>query len=207
MAAFKVSFVTAVLLALLIFGSQAKPHAPGIWPSVHARGIDLTLQQNCNGRYTPPSGCNVTFTTNTVDFNALNANLSQFCAPRCIDAIISHVRDCPQLLPLDSAEWYYKQYLCGKNGDEFCQVTLLRNPISICSSLIGPTGINCTSATSACLQGLADASSKLGCCTRILFGEGVSSCSGVNVDPACSSTGAIAIGVLPLLLAMISAMF
>ena len=218
MATFKVSSVTAVLLALLIVGSQAKPHTPGIWPSVHVRGIDLTLRQDCSG-YTPPSGCSLT--VNTGDFSALNAGLSKVCVARCIEPAVANFRKCSNytLAQQDYYVKYVTEYMCGKNGDDYCPVLYSRNYLNDVNILnpnrdctfSSPTfsQINCTSASSACLQSVADFSSKMGCCTLPYFGEGVSSCSGVDVEPACqySSAVAVALSVFPLLLALISVMF
>ena len=232
MASLKVSFAIDILLALFIVGSQTKPHSPGVHldPSahvVHARGIDLALRQDCSGGYLP-SGCNVSFSsTNTSD--ELNAAYSQFCATKCIDSYISYLHNCRNatLSALNTHEMIYKEFYCGKNGDEYCHVSLQRFNVSLLSfcpfspDYSGLTRINCTSASSTCLKILADFSSELGCCAALLLGNGISSCSGVHAEPPCqynptgppnstgptSAAGAIAIDVFPLLLALISAMF
>ena len=278
MASCKLSSAIAVLLTLLIAGSQAKPHSLSIQPLVETlihneehlgkafNKRNIALRQDCTfANY--PSECNFTLLSGNISYiaatnpsqltldhlNTLNNAYNQICVSKCIDPVTYYYQSC---LPLNKNQEdyivrYIEQGICGKNGNDYCQVEYLRNYkdtdvrfieklVNACPFSSG-TGINCTSANSTCLQLVADFASKMGCCTVPYLGDGVKSCSGANPDASCqsavtstdptsatspsnptdptnptgptnstgptSAAGAIAIGVFPLLLALISAMF
>ena len=159
------------------------------------------------------------------NFTALNAYYDQFCTKECIDAQFSYFRDCRNFTQSELdfiSKWYFEQLLCGKNGDDYCSVFLLRNYntttqrnllLSNCRRIYNFDGIiNCTTANSTCLQEIADFSSKMGCCTTAYLGPNtVSSCTarGINIDStSCpsavsSSTVAAVLSVFTLLTALI----
>ena len=247
---FKLSSAIAVLLTLLIAGSQAKPHSLSIQPLVETlihnkehlgkafNKRDIALRQDCTlANY--PSECDLTLLSGNISYiaatnpsqltldhlNTLDNAYRQVCTSKCIDPIIYYYQSC--VLLSQSQEDYFvgfiEQGICGKNGDDYCQVTYLLNYrddvsfiyklISACPFPSGGSGINCISATSTCLQLVADFASKMGCCTIPYFGVGVKFCSGANPDASCesavrstSSAAAVVFSVFPLLLALISAM-
>ena len=218
---FKFYLSAAVLLVLLIVGNQAKPRH-GLVQNVRSEGLDRTLRQaDCN-RGSPT--CNVSFPIGPgymLNFTAVNAYYDQFCTKECIDAKISYHRDCQNVTEDQISNFYipyYQQLLCGKNGNDYCYVLYLRNynvtaqmNLFISCRLPNSTRFNCTTANSACLQEIADFSSKMGCCTTANLGPNtVSSCiaSGVNIDPnlcpsaVSSSAGAAVLGAFTLLLTL-----
>ena len=225
MATFKFRVATAVFAALFIVGNQAKlQHGFTLVQDVHAEGLDRTLRQaaDCNRGY--PT-CNISLPSTgpgyMFNFTALNAYYDQFCTKECIDIYFSYFRDCLNFTQ-SQLDWYFKQLLCGKNGDDYCLVFFLRNYntttqinlLSNCRRIysVYVAEINCTTASSTCLQEIADFSSKMGCCTTGLLGPNtVSSCTarGINIDStSCpsaisSSTVAAVLSVFTLLTALI----
>ena len=229
MATFKFDVVTAVFLALFIVENQANlQHGFTLVQDVHAEALhvnrNLRQAADCNRGY--PT-CNISFPTGPgymPNFTALNAYYDQYCTAECIDAQLSYLRACRNYTQSELdliSEWYFKQLLCGKNGDDYCSVFFLRNYnattqinlLSNCRRIYNVYAeINCTTANSTCLQEIADFSSKMGCCTTAYLGPNtVSSCTarGINIDPtSCpstvsSSTVAAVLSVFTLLTALI----
>ena len=235
MTTFNVLFATAaVFLALHIIGNQAKPrHSPESVQVVHTEGlhIDRTLRQLDCSR--PPT-CISSFPAGPgypgmLNFTAINAYFDEICTVECIEANIKYDHTCRnQSNELsDILESYYKQFLCGKNGDDYCYVLSLHNNnvTTLLNSCIPSNGtvnekmlslqlnryvIDCSTASSMCLKDLADFSSIMGCCTRSYFDtDTVSSCSDVIDIRTCpsvflSSANAV-VGVFPMMLILLLA--
>ena len=131
MATFKFRVATVVFAALFIVGNQAKlQHGFTLVQDVHAEGLYRTLRQatDCNRGY--PT-CNISFPRptgpgyNMFNFTALNAYYDQFCTKECIDAQLSYFRACLNYTQSEVdllSEWYFEQFSCAKNGDDYCSV-------------------------------------------------------------------------------------
>ena len=145
--------------------------------------------------------------------DALNTAYSRICVPACLDPFEEYY-NC-LALPTD-----YKNYLitalrqgvCGQESGDYCEVRYIRQYdgdyddlqqlTNACTFTSG--GISCSGASSTCLEHVNTFSNRMGCCTQPYLGSGVTSCSGVSVDEACSSATGLVAPVFVLLIAFAS---
>ena len=157
-----------------------------------------------------------------------NNALTQFCVPRCVDPYVTYLVDCLSFNVASVQEYFrqlIRQGLCGKEGNDFCDVVYLRyywdnrlflNRLVIvdCAPLI-TTGsiltVNC-STSDVCAENVANFTANLGCCAIPYLGAVTPSC-GITPDPPCQSVvsgsgPAIYLAMLPIvLLAILSVGF
>ena len=173
------------------------------------RSILQTKQQNCETileNY--PMECNITLlvgnVTNVVDnapdtlsprdYATLNDAYSKICVTKCIDPIIQYY-EC--FLSGDILTYFknlVQQGICGKHGDDFCEVLYLRryaSNIRFFDQLVDTcpfisSGIDCSSANNTCQALVSNFNTNMGCCTLPYLGSDVSSC-GINVANPCQS--------------------
>ena len=156
----------------------------------------------------------------------LNAALTQFCVPRCVDPVITYF-DCLSGNVASLQEYFrqlVRQGLCGREGNDFCEVVYLRyywNNLLFISNLftaecapLVTTGsiltVNC-STSDVCAENVANFTTNLGCCAIPYLGAVTPSCD-VTPDPPCQSVvsgsgPAIYLAIFPMLLAILSVGF
>ena len=173
------------------------------------RSVLQTKQQNCSNildNY--PTECNFTLlagnVTNVVDsapstlsqsdYATLNDAYSNICVAKCIDPII-HYYECALSGEILT---YFKNLvqrgICGKHGDDFCEVLYLRryaSNVRFFDQLVDTcpftnSGIDCSSANITCQEFVSNFNTNMGCCTTPYLGSDVSSC-GINVANPCQS--------------------
>ena len=145
--------------------------------------------------------------------DALNTAYSRICVPACLDPFEEYYN----CLPYSTD---YKNYLitllrqgvCGQESGDYCEVRYIRQYngdyndfqelINACTFASG--GISCSGASSTCLAHVNTFSNRMGCCTQPYLGSGVTSCSGVSVDEACSSATGLVAPVFMILIAFAS---
>ena len=145
--------------------------------------------------------------------DALNAAYSRICVSACLDPIVKYY-NCLDLTT------DYKNYLitllrqgvCGQESGDYCEVRYIRQYngdyndfqqlINACT--FTTSGISCSGASSNCLSHVNTFSNRMGCCTQPYLGSGVTSCSGVSVDEACSSATGLVAPVFVMLIAFAS---
>ena len=154
----------------------------------------------------------------SLSISDINSAYTQFCVAKCMDPIFKYVR-CVDL----SSSWLtytnniIRRGTCGKEGSDFCVALYMRrysndtsfiNRLSIACPFT-TAGVDCTSASSTCLQYLSDINQKMGCCTSPFLGD-LSSCN-LDVDDPCESVlsgfGVISPAVFALLFAVLAAIF
>ena len=195
------------------------------------RSTHQSRQQSCStilNNY--PSDCNRgnLLATNVTDVDPsifaslgisdINSAYTQFCVAKCMDPIIKYVR-CVDL----STSWLtytnniIRRGTCGKEGSDFCVALYMRRYsgdkyfinrlTSVCP--FTTAGVDCTRASSTCLQYLSDINQKMGCCTSPFLGD-LSSCN-LDVDDPCESVlsgfGVVSPAVFALLFAVLAAIF
>ena len=210
--------------------------------NLEIRKIDSRQASQC--QFPPPdypSECSTSLTTRAnisiavannqsptpMQEESLNKALTQFCVPRCVDPYVTYF-ECLSS-NVSSVQEYYRQRirqgLCGKQGNDFCEVVYLRyypdnqsflnRLINIdCTPLI-TTGsiltVNC-STSDVCAKNVANFTTNMGCCAIRYLGAVTPSC-GVTPDPPCQSVvsgsgPAIYLAMLPvMLLAILSVGF
>ena len=150
---------------------------------------------------------------NEADFTALNNVYSQYCVPKCINPLLNYTR-CLNISN-DLKNYItnlYRRGICGKNGNDFCDVLYLRRYHStnvnfiyqlenVCPST--DSGIDCSSANTTCIQDVSNLNRNIGCCTSPYLGD-VSSCN-VNVVDQCESALSGSITVAPAIMCLILA--
>ena len=184
------------------------------------QGISSCLSQLDDS--TPPY-CNYTVLSTGLDLSAaptstlsdqelaaLNDEYSKICIPDCIDPIEEYY-NC-LAYPNDFRNYLItalRHGVCGQESGDYCEVRYLRqydgdynsfdqliNTCTFASTSSSGSGIDCSGASSTCLNYVNTFSNRMGCCTQPYLGSGVTSCSGVSVDEPCtgvsSATGLVA---------------
>uniref|UniRef100_A0A1X7URI1 Uncharacterized protein n=1 Tax=Amphimedon queenslandica TaxID=400682 RepID=A0A1X7URI1_AMPQE len=143
----------------------------------------------------------------------LNTAYSGVCVSACIDPFEEYY-NC-LTLPTDSKNYLItllRQGTCGQESGDYCEVRYIRQYngdyddfqqlINACT--FTSSGISCSGASSNCLSHVNTFSSRMGCCTQPYLGSGVTSCSGISVDEACSSATGLVAPVFVILIAFAS---
>ena len=130
-----------------------------------------------------------------------NAALTQFCVPKCVDPYVKLLVDC-QSFNVPSVQEYFRQLihqgLCGKKGNDFCEVVYLRHysgdPLFLsrlfavdCAPLMTTRSIltvSC-STSSVCAKNVASFTANLGCCAIPWLGALTPSCGVTRTDTSC----------------------
>ena len=193
------------------------------------RNVLQTKQQNCDtilDNY--PTECNITLlagnVTNTIDtfsssdYATLNDAYSKLCVAKCVDPIIQYY----ECVLSGEILTYFKNLvqtgICGKHGDDFCEVLYLRRYasnihffdqlVAVCP--FSNSGIDCSSAGNTCKGYVSNFNLNMGCCTTPYLGD-VSDCNVDASDPcqsAVSGFGAVTPAILSVsLMAILSAIF
>ena len=198
------------------------------------REILQIRQQSCIAilNNSPPE-CNLTLlssgVTNLIKTNAsaltedhlvtFNNAISQVCVAKCVNPILNYYR-CLNIS--DEFRNYLINYvlrgICGKQGNEFCEVIYLRHYssnirfinelVDVCP-VINSARIDCSSANTTCIQYVTDFNANAGCCTVPYIGN-VSSCNITVLDPCesvISGSVIVAPAIMCFILAALLAMF
>ena len=228
-------------LPIPAFSAIRKMHERIRAAHVEKREIDSRQASQC--QFPPPdypSECNTYLTTRInisiaaindqsltpMQEENLNAALTQFCVPRCVDPYITYLVNCSNVPSFQEySRQLIRQGLCGKEGNDFCDVVYLRyysdNSLFLnrlvnvdCAPLV-TTGsiltVNC-STSDVCAENVANFAANMGCCAIPYLGAVTPSC-GVTPDPPCQSAvsgsgPAIYLAMLPIvLLAILSVGF
>ena len=142
-------------------------------------------------------------------FAALNNALSQVCVAKCVNPILNYYR-CVNISD-DLRNYlinYVQQGICGKNGNDFCEVLYIRRystNIRFINQLVNAcpftiSGVNCSSADSTCRQYVSNFNTNMGCCTSPYLGN-VSSCNVTVINP-CESAVSRSIIVAPVIMCL-----
>ena len=194
--------------------------------NVHSdkREILQKRQQSCQTILNDyPTECNTTLLagniTDTIfhnasaltedDFAELNNTLSRVCVAKCVNPILNYYR-CLNI-PDDFRNYltnYVERGICGKQGNDFCQVLYLRRysaNISFIAQLLDTCPrtngrVDCSSADSTCKQYVSNFNINMGCCTSPYLGD-VSSCN-VNIVDPCESAISGSINVVPVIMCL-----
>ena len=152
------------------------------------------------------------------DLAELNNTFSRVCVAKCVNPILNYYR-CLNIS--DDFRNYLTNYVergvCGKQGNDFCQVLYLRRysaDIRFIVELLDAcprtnSRVDCSSANSTCRQYVSNFNINMGCCTSPFLGN-VSSCNVNIVDPCESAiSGSIIISpvIMCLFLAALLAIF
>ena len=141
--------------------------------------------------YNYPSDCNRNLLVTNVtkvdpskfasySISNINSAYTQFCVAKCMDPIFKY----PNCFDLSSSWLTYTNNIirrgtCGKEGSDFCVALYMRrysNDRYFINQLTSycpftTAGVDCTSASSTCLQYLSDINQKMGCCTSPFLGD------------------------------------
>ena len=166
----------------------------------HAAPKQGSLVENCTIQLNNslPQTCNRTLLGLTGDFPEpssseelaeLNAALAQTCIPACIDPAVQYYQCIFFDFPDDVSDKYIRDFLCGEDNGEYCQVRIdrLNDTIPDLDDCPNPNRnftLVCDSTTpQSCYDDLSTFSSRLGCCAAGFFS--VQNCSRVTFDPPC----------------------
>jgi hypothetical protein len=130
----------------------------------------------------------------------LNTAYGKICRAECFDPIMAFDR-CYFDGHDEVIEFYERlerQGICGKEGNDFCEVhylrfyrrnvTFINTLVTNCHNVFTSSGINCNwSPTRACRQMVAEFITNMGCCARPYLGDGITGCTTSTVKPACVS--------------------
>jgi hypothetical protein len=137
----------------------------------------------------------------------LNTAYGKICRAECFDPIIAFDRCYFAGTNNDELLEFYerleRQGICGKEGNDFCEVhylrfyrrnvTFINTLVTNCHNVFTSSGINCNwSPTRACRQMVAEFITNMGCCARPILGDGITGCTTSTVKPACASQIGIA---------------
>ena len=190
--------------------------------------LQIRRQQSCRAilNDSPPE-CNVTLlsggVTDLIKTNAsaltedhlvaFNNAINKVCVAKCVNPILNYYR-CLNIS--DDYRNYLTNYvqrgICGKQGDDFCEVIYLRhyssnirfiNELVDSCPKINSARIDCSNANSTCIQYVSNFTTNVGCCTIPYIGN-VSSCNVTVIDP-CESAISASVIVAPAIMCLIFA--
>ena len=131
-------------------------------------------------------------------FTTLNNAYARLCAAECIKPIINYYQCLYNGDKLTYYTGYLQSYTCGKQYKDFCPVLFWRqyainfnNTFNIrreCTTTEFGLYVNCSSATSSCINSISRLKANIGCCTQGLLGD-LSACNINPLSEPCASSG------------------